>query len=471
MCKPRSVVWAGVFISASLLGNQGVSGAAGVEQEAARGETITAEPAPGVAVRVDPRLLALQQELDGLQQQVRAVRERQAGGWPAGRRTEEVRSLIRELLTDADTRATLLSHDLTGYYDGGFVLRGDDTFLLKINSYIHFRYLNNNTPSDEDDEEGGFQSRDVALLFSGYIGSPRVSYMLMPSSDRNDGTGRFELAYIGYAIDDTWSLLAGQFKAPLQREWLVSGKLQSLLERSYVNSLFSSLYVQGVAATRRAGDTRLLLAVHNGTWSWNTDFTDDRTDYALGVRGEWKVFGEWKQFSDTLGWSGDHGMLVGAAYEFDRGETGGGTDTADLHKFTADIGLEGDGWNLFASYSTRRIDPNGSRGILQADQWGALIQGGVFIVPDKLDIYARYEWVDADGVAFKPSTGVTTTTDNDVAQLLTVGTNYFLRGHDTKLTFDIVYAFDGLPVSDSSTAQRAGDGPSTTVRGQVTVGF
>jgi len=471
MFKPCCFVWAGVLLTACLIGNHGVSAASGVEPGTAVGEATTAAADPGVAVDVDPRLGAMQRELDELQQQVRAVRDQQANGWLDGRRAEEVRSLIREVLSDADTRASMLSQDVAGYYDSGFVLRGGDTFLLKVNSYIHFRYLNNNTPGADDDEEGGFQSRDVALLFSGYIGSPRITYLLMPSSKRSDGTGQFEYAYFGYAIDDTWSLLAGQFKAPLQREWLVSGKLQAMLERSYVNSLFSSLYVQGVQATRLDGDTRLLLAVHDGTWSWGTDFADDRTDYALGVRGEWKAAGDWKQFSDTLGWSGDHGVLIGVGYEFDRGETGGGTDTADLHKFTADIGVEGDGWNLFASCSTRRIDANGSPGILQADQWGALIQGGVFIIPDKVDVYARYEWVDADGVAFKPSTGVTTATDNDVAQLVTVGTNYFLRGHDTKLTLDVVYAFDGLPVSDTANALRAGDGPSTTVRGQVTLGF
>ncbi|MEZ6192825.1 MAG: porin [Phycisphaerales bacterium] len=413
----------------------------------------------------------MEREIQDLRLQLQAVREQQDRGLLDERRAEEVRSLIREVLSDADTRVTLLSQDVSATYDGGFVIRGEDTFLLKLNSYIHFRYLNNNAPELDDDEEGGFQSRDVALMLSGYIGSPRVSYMLMPTFKRGDGSGQVELAYVGYAIDDTWSILAGQFKAPLQREWLVSGKMQSLLERSYVNSLFSSLYVQGVQVTRQGGDTRLLLTMHDGTWSWQTDYDADRTDYALGARGEWKVFGDWKQFNDTLGWSGDHGMLIGAAYEFDRGETGGDTDTADLHKFSADIGLEGDGWNLFASCSTRRIDANGSPGILEADQWGALIQGGFFIVPDKVDVYARYEWLDVDGVAFKSSTGTTTATGNDVAQLVTVGTNYFLNGHNTKLSFDVVHAFDGLPVSDTCTAQRASDGPSTTLRGQVQVAF
>lgn len=413
----------------------------------------------------------MQRELDDLRHQVRAVREQQDNGWLDDRRAEEVRTLVHEVLSDADTRASRLSQELTCYYDNGFIIRDNDAFLLKICSYIQFRYLGNSAPDAADDEEGSFQTRSVALILSGYIGSPRVSYMLMPTFNRSTGVARFEYAFIGYKIDDTWDLIAGQIKAPFQREWLTSARLQAMVERSYVNSLFTSLYVQGIQATRQTDDTRLLLTMHNGTWGWNTEFTQDRTDYALGARGEWKVFGEWKQFQDTLGWAGDHGLMLGSAVQFDRGETGGGTDTPDILKYTGDISLEGDGWNLFAAFTTRHIESNGSAGILDADQWGAVVQGGVFIVPNKVDLYARYEWIDVDGVTFKQSTGVTTATANDVAQLITIGTNYYLRGHETKLTFDVVHAFDGLPVTDTGAGLRASDGSSTTLRSQVTVAF
>lgn len=423
------------------------------------------------AIDSDPRLAAMQHELDDLQRQVRAVRDQQENSWQDDLRVEDVKALIREVLSDADTRTSLLSQELTCYYDSGFIIRDNDTFLMKVCSYIQFRYLGSFASDTVNDEQGGFQTRRVALMFSGYIGSPRVSYMLMPTFSRSTGESRFEYAFVGYQIDDTWDLLAGQIKAPFQREWLTSARLQPMVERSYVNSLFTSLYVQGVQATRQTDDTRLLLALHNGTWGWNTEFTEDRTDYALGVRGEWKVFGDWKQFKDTVGWAGDQGLLLGSAVQFDRGETGGGTDTPDILKYTGDISLEGDGWNLFAAFTARHIESNGSPGIVDAEQWGAVLQGGVFIVPGKVDLYARYEWVDVDGVAFKQSTGVTTATANGAAELITLGTNYYLRGHETKLSFDIVHAFDGLPVTDSGTGLRASDGPSTTVRGQVTVAF
>jgi len=413
----------------------------------------------------------MQRELDGVEREIAIVRVKQGEPWLTSRRAEEVKALIHEVLADADTRASLLTEEFTCYYDNGFIFRDNDTFLLKICSFFQFRHIYNTAPEVADDEVGGFQSRRVAVMFSGFIGSPRVEYMLMPTFSRSTGDARFEYAFVKYKLDDQWEVVAGQIKAPFDREWLTSARLQPMVERSYVNSQFSSLYVQGVQLTRLDDDTRLRLSLHNGTWGWNTDFDEDRTDYALGARGEWKVFGNWKQFKDIVGWSGDDGLLLGAAVQYDQGETGGGTATPDILKYTADISREGDGWNLFGAFTGRHIESNDSPGFLEAQQWGAFIQGGVFIVPDKVDIYARYEWIDTDGVAFKPSTGVTTATDNDVAQLITLGTNVFLSGHSTKLSFDVVHAFNGLPRTDTGTGLRASDGPSTTVRSQVLVSF
>lgn len=430
--------------------------------------TAATSPQSGEA---DPRLEAMQQELSELQAEVRQVHARQSSPWMDERRAEEIKGLIQEVLSDAETRASLLSDELTAYYDGGFIIR-DEEFLLKIGGYIQFRYINNTATQDDDNEEGGFQTRRLALMFSGHIGSPRVSYFLMPTINRTNGKARFENAFVKFKIDDAWNVTAGQFKAPFGREWLVSARFQPMVERSYINALFTSLYVQGVKATRQGEDTRLYLALHNGTWGWNTDFDADNTDYALGARGEWKVCGDWSQFKDQVGWSGDDlGLMLGSALQYDSGETGGVTNTPDILKYTADINLESEGWNIFAAFTGRHIESNGSASIIEADQWGAVLQGGIFVVPDKMDIYARYEWFDVDGVAFKQSTVTTTATDNDVAQLLTVGSNYFLRGHATKFSVDVVYAFDGLPQSDTGAGLRASDGSSTTLRGQFMMSF
>jgi len=421
---------------------------------------------------VDPRLHAMEHELAELKAQLADVRARQAEPWLDQRRSEEVRSLIMDVLADADSRVSLLDEQLTCTYDGGFVLRDNDQFLLKICGYLQFRYMNSNAPEDTDDEEGGFQTRRAALMFTGHIGSPKVTYFFMPTVNKSNGDIRSEYMFIKYQIDDQWNVLAGQFKAPFGREWLTSARLQPMLERSYVHSLFTSLYVQGVQLTRQDDDTRLLLAVHNGTWGWHKDYHADNTDFALGARGEWKLAGNWKQFKDQTGWAGDDfGLLLGSAVQFDKGETGSGTATPDIFKYTADLSVESDGWNLLGAFTAREIESNGSAGIMDADQWAALIQGGVFIIPDKMDLYARYTWIDVDGVAFSQSSGVTAATTNDVAQLVTVGSNIFLRGHSTKFTFDVIHAFEGLPKTDSSTGLRASSGPSTTARAQVMVSF
>ncbi len=392
---------------------------------------------------IDPRLQSMQAELADLQSQLDQVRAHQAEPWMNERRAEEVRGLIEEVLADADTRASLLDEQLHCTYDGGFVIRDNGQFLLKICSYMQFRYLFSHIPDAVDDEESGFTTRRLALIFTGHIGSPKVTYFIMPAVNRADGNVRAELMFIKYQIDDAWSVTAGQIKAPFGKEWQTSARVLPLLERSAIHSTFTSLYVQGVKLVRHGEDTRLALTVHNGAYGWNRDFDADNTDFALGVRGEWKLAGDWAQLKDPHGWAGDgFAMLLGGAVQFDKGETGSGTATPDVLKYTADLSMESDGWHLMGAYTARHIESNGSPNITEADQQGLLVQGGVFIVPDKVDLYSRYEWIDQDNVAYSSSAATSVPGNPNDIQQLTVGTNVFLRGHATKFTFDVIQSLE-----------------------------
>jgi len=392
---------------------------------------------------VDPRLQAMQQELAELQARVAGVQARQDAGWLDERRAEEVRGLIHEVLADADTRAALLDETLECTYDHGFVIRDNGQFLLKICSYAQFRYLFSHTPDAIDDDEAGFQTRRLALMFTGHIGSPKITYFLMPAVNRADGSMRAELMFLKYQIDDAWSVTAGQIKAPFGKEWQTSARVLPLLERSAIHSLFTSLYVQGVKLTHQGDHTRLALTAHNGSFGWNRDFDRDNTDFAVGARGEWKLAGDWKQLKDPHGWAGDpFAMLLGAAVQYDKGETGSGTVTPDIFKYTADVSLESDGWHFLGVYTARHIESNDSPGLLDADQQGVMIQGGVFLVPDKTDVYARYEWFDLEGVEYAPSTASTSMGSRNEIEQLTVGSNTFFHGHATKFSYDVVYRFE-----------------------------
>lgn len=414
----------------------------------------------------------MQLELDELRNQVREVSSQQESDWLTERRAEEVKGLILEVLADAETRATFAEDGLNAGYNGGFFITDGDQFQLKLNGYSQFRYLANSAGDKADDDDSGFQTRRLGTMASGYIGQPRLSYLLLVTYSRSTGSSTVEMAKVGYKFDDLWSIQAGQFKSPFHREWLTSCRKMQAVERSYINFLFTSLYTQGVEVTRKNDDTRLILAVTDGSFGWNTDFDADRTDYSVNARGEWKVMGDWSQFGDTHGWSQDEtGLLLGSAIQYDQGERGGATAFPDVLKYTFDAGLEGSGWNLFTVFTRQHVENNGSGSLADADQWGFLVQGGLFIIPDKFDVFVRAEWADLDGVYFKQSAGTTTATTVDDPELLTAGFNYYLRGNAVKFTVDVVHAPKGLPARDSGAGLRASENDQTAVRAQATVSF
>ena len=72
--------------------------------------------------------------------------------WMTEQRTEEIRSIVQDVLADADTRASLLQAGMTAGYDNGFIIGSPDgNFLLRINGDLQFRWIYNNS-------EGGLDS-------------------------------------------------------------------------------------------------------------------------------------------------------------------------------------------------------------------------------------------------------------------------------------------------------------------------
>ena len=97
----------------------------------------------------------------------------------------------------------------------------------------------------------------------------------------------------------------------------------------------------------------------------------------------------------------------------------------------------------------QHVEGNGSASFADADQFGFLVQGGAFIIPDKLDLFARYEYLDLDGVLYDPPISAMMPVADDEINLVTVGMNYYFKKHTAKFTADIVWVLDPLPDSDT----------------------
>ena len=78
--------------------------------------------------------------------------------------TDEIRSVVAEMLADAETRSSLLSAGDAGH-DGRFFIAGDG-FRLNVGGHIQFRYIANfrDDRPGQDDFESGFQTGTSAAF-------------------------------------------------------------------------------------------------------------------------------------------------------------------------------------------------------------------------------------------------------------------------------------------------------------------
>ncbi len=121
-------------------------------------------------------------------------------------------------------------------------------------------------------------------------------------------------------------------------------------------------------------------------------------------RREWMFAGDdFKRFDDYTSWKGTQLRRPGRRQPHyqDGGQTGFTVDRS-VFEATADVSIEGDGWNAAVAGVMRRIEPNGGT---STTDYGFLGQGGIFLT-DQLELFARYDVVIPDvGDPFNTITG------------------------------------------------------------------
>ena len=82
-------------------------------------------------------------EIAALKSRIAQLEGEQGQTWLNERRAEEVKSLVKEVLADADTRASLLAEGATAGHDGGhfWVGSADGSFLLRVSGIIQIRHV------------------------------------------------------------------------------------------------------------------------------------------------------------------------------------------------------------------------------------------------------------------------------------------------------------------------------------------
>lgn len=396
---------------------------------------------PGLAD--DPHAPILAQQIEQLQQRIAELEAGNANDrWMNEARAASIRAMVQDVLADADTRASLLQSGVSAGYDGGFFIGSSDgNFRLKIAGRTQVRYVYNyqdDAAGDGDRHRSGFELRRTRLVFSGHIIDPSWGYQIQGDFNRTGGGLTLLEAFVDKKLDNGVVIRAGQFRPRFLFEDSTSSGRQLAAERSLVNSAFAQGFTQGVEVRGKAGDqVRWSAAILDGIptstgnqgGGANVGWSTRQTEFSTLGRVEVLLAGDWKQFGEFTSWSGEEfAFLIGGGAAWQKDEYGTAAAETEAFRWTLDATAKFGGANAFVAFIGNHEDTNGGGG--SVDQYGLIVQGGFFFVPDEWEAFARYEWGDADMAGVED------------LNVITVGVNRYWARHNLKWTTDVGVGLD-----------------------------
>ena len=376
---------------------------------------------------------------------------------------DEVRGLVSEMLSDAETRSSLLQGGGMVGYDKGFMIgSADGNWKLVFNGLIQFRYMANfrdedeTVPADGDDLTNGFQFRKGRVVLSGNAVNPNLTYKI--AFETNNGTENSWInndMMFAYNMGDGWKVRGGKYKVGFLREELNSEMYTMAAERGIVNNFFSQGRSDAVGFTYERDDWKWSFDFSDGFNTAGTDFNSAaESEFAFTARGEWKWAGSWEQLMDYTSKPGDAnaGSLGFAAHWQTGTEPAAVTDASDIWGATVDAQWEGNGWGLFGALVYTHVENNAGGGD-DFNHMGANIQGN-FRWNQTSEVFARWDGVFLDD----DDAAIDTDLDEDV-HFITVGYNHYFADHNAKLTVDVIYALTetaNLVAATSTNSGQAG---------------
>lgn len=431
-------------------------------------------------------------EIAQLKAEVATLKSQNGDKWLTEERAAEIKSLVKDVLADSETRTSLQGSGATsGYNNGFFISSADGNFKLNLSLLAQARFTWNYQPGENisDDSTNGtgdgvstwaFENRRTQMAFSGNVVDPSWTYMArlnygsaIDPYTPTAGEVVLQDAWVNKDFGNGFGLKVGQFKSPFMAESLRNDGAQLTAERSTIDYIFSGGYTQGIMLNytqdmfRAMGSYNNGPRAQNGTWS-----TGSNNSISLSGRAEFKAMGSWAQFDNETSLKSDEsGLVIGAAIQYYNnrgtsvegqynpsvpsiiyGDTIGLTTTGAVD-WTADATFKSGGMSLSAAFvgSNASYANNGFSTDESFSSYGMVVQGG-YRFTDSLEAFGRWEWMNIENGAATPD-GLEGSATN-VNNILTFGVNVY-AGTNMKWTTQF-----GISLSDigSTTADLGGAG-------------
>jgi hypothetical protein len=380
----------------------------------------------------------LQARLEAAETRISELSAATNNNWLNDARSDEIRSLVHDVLADADTRASLQGSGATAGYNGGFTIgSADGNWSMTINGLLQTRWVTVDNeavvaPAINTGNQWGFDNHRSWLNYSGTIAgdySYDVRHGWGPVNSQGDATW----ANGSFNVGDGWNLTAGTMKRAVSREQLIDDQNQLALDRDNVYTVG-----QGFMLDYAGDDMSFAIQMFNA--QGGAVAAANNSAYTWLARVEYLAEGSWGQFDQfTSADGGEAGTLIGFSYmNNDDGDSG--TATEDQVTWNLDVQMQYGGSSLYVSYQDFSDDLTTGAGNTDFDELQVMF--GYYLDSD-WELYVRY--VDNDGTTAPAAPGVAGPMDGEI---LSIGLNNYWAGQNAKWTTEVI--FDDTAVGNNT---------------------
>ncbi len=383
------------------------------------------------------------------------------------------------------------THSRTHYvtYDDGWVLRPFDRvttpFELKFNLHNQFRYTGFNRSVRTFTNSAGtttpirsrndFDVNRGRLVFSGYAFDPRFTfYTNIDYNTVAQNPVLLLLSWISFRHSDALTISAGLGKVPGTWEWIETSRRTLGSERTMATTffrpsitagiwangeLFENIYYEALVGdgfntfTLRASELDTNLAYSASVWAeplgdFGVGFSDLEEHACLAMRiGHGFTFAS--NDSEPTGEPGPEQTVIRLSDGTRLVEPGAlapgvTVNQFDISLYAVHLGLKYRGASFATEYFFRwltSLEGNGPLPVNSLFDHGFYVQGGLFVIPKRLELY---------------SIGSHVTGDYGSGHEIAAGFNYYVGGRrGSRITFDVSHINDS-PADQSRTGFVAG---------------
>jgi hypothetical protein len=380
----------------------------------------------------------------------------------------KIEQVIDDYLTKDNTREKMVKAGLSpnlemGYNKGFYFKTLDDKFSAKLRNRMQYKYQYTDrdigTDGSPEEDESTFDFRRIRTKISGNAYGKNVKYKIEWDSSTDDVDLRD--AYVEFKHIPWANIWAGQGKV-FSRQILTSSSAQQMIDRSATGAEFrfqGDERKRGVAIHSKKildGKIDYLAGVYNPTIR-----SDDNTINTMlyMARASYYPFGPYASYLESdLEYTESFKMHIAGGIGFEQigqNESDSGENEIDQTQLLGEFGFKYRGLSLVGEYHNRKrkvldtqvvtdastitfLGLGAGSGVVGAKETlndqGFFVQGGYFVIPEKLEIAGRYELIDYG--RNHPEGGTLGLVDN--RRFYTAGLNYFLKGRDHKLQINYI---------------------------------